>query len=64
MIKLLTEYLGYDAFAELALVMFAIIFVTIVIRTLMMHSDTTREQSKIVLDDNHEQSNGTMEKYS
>ena len=54
MIKTLTEYLGYAAFAELALILFAIIFVVIVVRTLMMRPESTREQANIVLDDNTE----------
>lgn len=54
MIKKLTEFLDYSMFAELALVMFAIIFIAIVIRTLLMRSETTRQQAHIVLDDKTE----------
>ena len=54
MIKKLTEFLNYSVFAEVALAMFLIIFVVIVIRTLMMRSDSTRQQANIVLDDKTE----------
>lgn len=50
MIKQLTSFLGYSAFAELALIMFAAVFVAIVLRTLLTRSDVTEAQSQIVLD--------------
>ncbi len=51
MIKNLTSYLNYSVFAEVALVMFACIFIAVVIRTLMTSSEVTEKQSQIVLDD-------------
>ena len=54
MIKKLTSYLDYSMFAEWALVLFAIIFVVVVIRTLMTRSDETRQQANIVLGDKWE----------
>lgn len=54
MIKKLTSYLDYAMFAELALVLFAIIFIVVVIRTLMTRSDETRRQANIVLGDTRE----------
>ena len=54
MIKQLTEYLDYTLFAEIALVLFAFIFIAIVIRTLLLKSETTREQANIVLEDQTE----------
>ena len=54
MIKQLTEYLEYTMFAEIALVMFAIIFIAIIIRTLMLGRETTQEQANIVFDDKTE----------
>jgi hypothetical protein len=56
MIKKLIEYLDYSVFAELALLMFAAIFIAIVIRTLTMRSDITKQQANIVLNDKTEQS--------
>jgi hypothetical protein len=41
-------------FAEIALVMFAAIFIAVVIRTLCTRSDITRQQAKIVLGDQPE----------
>jgi len=55
MIKTLTSYLNYAMFAEFALVLFAIIFVVVVIRTLMTRSDETRRHANIVLGDKWEQ---------
>ncbi len=54
MIKRLTSYLDYSTFAELALLLFACIFVAVVIRTLMTRSDITERQAKIVLGDQTE----------
>lgn len=56
MIKKLTEYLDYSLFAELALLMFAAIFIAVVIRTLKTRSDITNQHAKIVLGDQSEQS--------
>lgn len=56
MIKKLTSFLDYGVFAEIALAIFAIVFIAIVIRTLMMRSETTKRQASIVLGDQEEQS--------
>lgn len=48
MIKKLTSFLDYGVFAEAALAIFALVFIAIVIRTLMMKSDVTREHASIV----------------
>lgn len=49
MIKTLTSYLGYGFFAEVALLIFAAVFIAIVIRTLLTRGDVTRQQAAIVL---------------
>ncbi len=54
MIKRLTTYLDYSIFAEVALLMFAAIFIAIVVRTLLTRSDVTKRQADIVLGDNTE----------
>jgi hypothetical protein len=54
MIKKLTSFLDYGVFAEIALAIFACVFVAIVIRTLMMGSETTTKQASIVLGDSEE----------
>ena len=51
MIKKLTEFLDYAAFAELALVIFALVFIAVVIRTLLTNKEITDRQSRIVLGD-------------
>lgn len=51
MIKQLTSFLNYGFFAEVALIIFAAVFVAIVIRTLMMKNELTDQQAKIVLDE-------------
>lgn len=57
MIKQLTSFLDYVVFAEAALVIFALVFVAIVIRTLLTKSDVTERQASIVLSEkNGEQS--------
>ena len=55
MIKKLTSYLEYGTFAETALVIFALVFIAVVIRTLMTRSEITDQQASIVLSDNKEQ---------
>ena len=55
MIKKLTSFLDYGLFAELALAIFAIVFIAIVIRTLLLKSETTRRQAAIVLGDKHKE---------
>lgn len=51
MIKKLTSFLEYGVFAEIALAIFAGVFIAIVIRTLMMRPDTTKQNAQIVLED-------------
>ena len=54
MIKTLTSYLDYGVFAEIALVIFAFVFVAVVIRTLLTDGDITRSQANIVLGEQRE----------
>jgi hypothetical protein len=54
MIKKLTTYLDYSMFAELSLLMFAAIFIAVVIRTLRTRDEVTDQQAKIVLGDQPE----------
>jgi hypothetical protein len=54
MIKKLTSFLEYGVFAELALAIFAFVFIAIVIRTLMMRQEITQRNARIVLGDNEE----------
>jgi len=54
MIKNLTSFLNYGLFAEIALAIFAAVFVAIVIRTLMMNHEATKYQAGIVFDDSEE----------
>lgn len=54
MIKKLTSYLDYSMFAEAALAIFAVVFIAIVIRTLLIKSEIADEQSRIVLGDKKE----------
>ncbi len=56
MIKKLTSFLDYGMFAEIALAIFACVFIAIVIRTLMLKNETTTRQASIVLGDQEEQS--------
>ncbi len=51
MIKKLTSFLEYGVFAEIALAIFACVFIAIVIRTLLMSREQSNQQSLIVLDD-------------
>ncbi len=54
MIKLVLNQFNASLFAELALVMFALVFVAIVIRTLSTRTETINEQANIVLGDKTE----------
>lgn len=56
MIKKLTSFLDYGLFAEIALAIFAVVFVAIVIRTLLMQTEMTTRQANIVLGDQEEKS--------
>ena len=51
MIKTLTSFLDYGFFAEIALLIFAAVFVSIVVRTLFTNSDKTQRQANIVLEE-------------
>ena len=55
MIKKLTSFLDYGLFAEIALAIFATVFIAVVIRTLFANSDETNRNAKIVLGDQEEQ---------
>ena len=55
MIKNLTSLLDYSMFAELAVAMFAIIFIAIVVRTLSVRNEITDQQARIVLGDRTEE---------
>ncbi len=55
MIKALTSYLDYGIFAEIALVIFAVVFIAVVIRTLLTDGRVTRYQAGIVLGDQSEE---------
>ena len=54
MIKTLTSFLNYSLFAEIALLIFAGVFVAIVVRTLMTKNETMKHQASIVLGDQEE----------
>lgn len=56
MIKKLTSFLDYGVFAEIALAIFAVVFIAIVIRTLMMNSEEAHRQASIALGDQEEES--------
>ncbi|MEM9410696.1 MAG: hypothetical protein AAGA30_06255 [Planctomycetota bacterium] len=51
MIKKLTSFLEYGVFAELSLAIFALVFIAVVIRTLLMRPEEIRRQAGIVLGD-------------
>lgn len=51
MIKKLTSFLDYGLFAEIALGIFAFVFVAIVIRTLLTSREVSSEHAGIVLND-------------
>lgn len=51
MIKKLIGDLDYSSYAEVALVLFAAVFLLVVIRTLLTRSDVTRHQAHLVLGD-------------
>lgn len=54
MIKKLTSYLDYGMFAEIALAIFATVFVAIVIRTLFLKRYITDQNARIALRDSEE----------
>ena len=55
MIKKLTSFLDYGMFAELALAIFALVFIAIVIRTLRMNSKSAEQQALIVLEESEKE---------
>jgi hypothetical protein len=55
MIKQVLEYINVSLFAEIALLIFAITFIAIVLRTLMTRSEITKKQANIVLGDQAEE---------
>jgi len=55
MIQQILNQIDYSLFAELALVLFAIVFVSVTLRTLLTRSDVTRRQAEIVLHDGPEE---------
>jgi hypothetical protein len=54
MIKTLTSYLDYGSFAEIALAIFATVFVVVVIRTLATRREQTGRYANIVLNEDSE----------
>lgn len=56
MIKQLTSFLEYGTFAEIALLIFAAVFIAVVIRTLMTAKEITNRNAQIVLDESEEKS--------
>ncbi len=54
MIKQLMNQLGYGFFAEVALLLFVVVFAAIVVRTLLTRKDISDRQAHIVLDENRE----------
>jgi hypothetical protein len=57
MINNLIEFLDYGIFAEVALLIFASVFVLIVTRTLLIRREISQRHASIVLDDNPPTSN-------
>lgn len=54
MIKKLTSFLDYGLFAEIALAIFAAVFIAIVIRTLLINRETSNHHASIVIGDTEE----------
>ena len=54
MIKKVLEFIDVSLFAEIALLIFAITFVAIVLRTLMTRKEISQQQANIVFGDNAE----------
>jgi hypothetical protein len=54
MIKQVLNQINISLYAELALVLFSLVFVAVVVRTLLTKSEITDQQAKIVLGDNVE----------
>ncbi|MEZ6095462.1 MAG: hypothetical protein R3C03_14735 [Pirellulaceae bacterium] len=56
MIRDFLSYLDYGIYAEAALVIFALVFIAIVIRTLLTRKEIIDQQASVVLHD-HEEKN-------
>lgn len=54
MIKQVLNQINVSMYAELALVLFSLVFIAIVVRTLLTKSEITDQQSRIVLGDKTE----------
>jgi hypothetical protein len=54
MIKQVLNQIDVSLYAELALVLFSMVFVAVVVRTLLTKSEITNQQAKIVLGENTE----------
>ena len=54
MIKLVLDQFNASWFAEAALLMFAMVFIAIVMRTLLTRNEVTNQQAEIVLGDQTE----------
>ena len=54
MIKNLLDQLNYSICAEIALAIFAIVFIAVSIRVLLTRKDIAHRQARIVLDDSQE----------
>ena len=54
MIKLVLDQFNASWFAEAALLMFALVFIAIVMRTLLTRNEVTNQQANIVLGDKTE----------
>lgn len=56
MIKKLTGFLEYGTFAEIALLIFAFVFIAVVIRTLLTQKEITSRNARIVLEEAEDKS--------
>lgn len=54
MIKQVLNQIDISLYAELALVLFSMVFVAVVVKTLMTKSEITNQQARIVLGENSE----------
>lgn len=54
MIKQVLNQIDISWYAELSLLLFSMVFVAVVIRTLLTKSEITRQQANVVLEDHSE----------
>ncbi len=54
MIKQVLNQIDISWYAELSLVLFSLVFVAVVIRTLLTKSEITQQQANVVLEDHSE----------